>query len=66
MTVLLCGMMLDSAAFPVGSGAYIALTVVLGFLLVGVVATFLGLLVFEVWQSLRFSLAVRSGGFKST
>jgi hypothetical protein len=61
MTVLLCGMIFESAAFRVGSGSYIALTVVLACLIVGVVVAFVGLLGFELWQSIKYSYLVHAG-----
>jgi hypothetical protein len=53
--ILLSGMTFQSGVATEGSGAYLLLTFLVAIVLVLCVAGFLGLLVFEMWRSVRFA-----------
>ncbi len=53
--ILLSGMVFESSALAPGSGAFVALTVLVAVLIVGAVALFLGLLSLELYRSCKFA-----------
>ena len=55
ITILLCGMVFQSAAITIGSPVYVLLTVLVAVLMVGAVFGFIVLLSVELYRSCKFA-----------